>query len=279
MPAYSQHESWLGMQSHNGIHHGVTEVRLSPAPASPTSASSGSVHDWAGIRAPRPGIIHPPLGLPNFGVGNANMRVEIPLRSLGDSQTEKAVDSAPKKAKLLDVVEEEALEDETPTKISPSSSRLYPFLTSGDPGVKLPALRSSLTPPSRESTVSPPSSPGSSSAGKFSPPATKTSLPSLASLSLADGYGSTPVSSRTTIQPLKTRRTEITYEERVRHATLIRTLLIAINKQWATSQREISPPSDLDSEDEDSCDEQSVDDDYRMQSEVPDIDMMVSTAA
>lgn len=126
-------------------------------------------------------------------------------------------------------------------------SRIYPLLTLGDPAFKLPAIRPAGRSPSTESSASPPPSPGSVATRRsITPPrqSGKEMLPSLTSLSLSEPHG---------LPKLHNRSDEISFEERVRHAKLIRALLVAVNQQWLYQQqweREEASPISADEDDE-----------------------------
>jgi len=237
---YPSGHDWLGLQSQ---HQQYNQVRISPPPA-PTGVL---MQDWSHLLAPRPNFVHPQLAPPDLTANT--MRVGIPLKSLPGSTT--SVPSA-KRTSVTD--RDDGMSDESGKSPSPpSTSRLYPLLKSGDPAFKLPAIRGGRrTASSRESTVSPPSSPGSCSSKSPSPAQpTKPALPSLASLSLAEGYQRN--NTHTPVAPLR----EISLDDRIQHAELIRSMLVLINKQWMVAQQQQATDEDSDSDASTEDDEES----------------------
>jgi hypothetical protein len=208
--------NWLGLSAQPLQTTSLADVRLTPSPTTPSSAASASsMPDWASLRPSRSSLVSPQLGVPDFSASTLNTRVVLPLKSIPQM-------SPPSDMDMSDSDESSVKDDgqrdsrgssEEPTPTVASSSRLYPLLTFGDPTYQLPPLRNA----SRETTRSPPSSPSSddsSAPGSPSPP--RTTLPSLASLSL-DGSS---------------------VEDRIRHASFIQSLLVTINRQFRASQRE-----------------------------------------
>jgi hypothetical protein len=134
-----------------------------------------------------------------------------------------------------------------PAKLTPSSTSsslskpgsLYPLLTSGDIQYKLPPLHHLYRSPSPDSRESTPSSTHSS-------PNTKVVvLPSLHSIASSTHSGvrskeSDELTREVDRIELENRTKEISPEDRRRHAELIRTLLVAINKDF--KQRYGTPP-------------------------------------
>ncbi|KZT41374.1 hypothetical protein SISSUDRAFT_1042956 [Sistotremastrum suecicum HHB10207 ss-3] len=182
-----------------------------------------------------------------------------------------------------------------------SSSRLPSLMTLGDPALKLPALTrqgrdttplpsaSQRRSASRSPTLSPPSSPSSPSSSSHSvstPLPSRPSLPSLSSLS--DGVskiGLIGKSPRLSSAILSRRGSTPGWEERIRHAEIIRNLLVTINKQWKQSQsaasRHTSDEIDDDLHEEDEEDELESEEEnspphrtWRLKSEPRDVEMV-----
>lgn len=212
------------------------------------NAHSVRSQDWSHLRAPRAGLVAPQLGLPEFGAAGNAIRIGVPLKSLPTvdhpqkSSTPKALETSTKDVEMAN--------GNSRRKSTTPPSRIYPLLTSGDPAFKLPALRTAGRSPSTDSSNSPPPTPGSATTTtrRSASPAqhvSKATLPSLNSLSLQDP---------SVIPKLHNRTEEISFEERIRHAKLIRALLVAINQQWLyeneRTQSSASPVTSIEDSDD-----------------------------
>jgi len=179
--------------------------------------------------------------MPELSASANSIRIGVPLKTLpsGDRTAKHS------QAKASADVEMEDVSSSRTRSITPPSSRLYPLLTTGDPAVKLPAIRAAGRSPSTDSSNTPPPSPRSVVTRRSVSPARvtgKEALPSLSALSLSDA------------RALHTRSEDISFEERTRHAKLIRALLVAVNQQWLYENRrnisrDVSPLGSEDSED------------------------------
>jgi len=214
------------------------------APQRYQPAYSAPIQDWSHLRAPRAGLVAPQLGMPELSASANSIRIGVPLKNLPPAdRTSKMI-----KEHATEDVEMEDVLSSRRKSITPPSSRLYPFITTGNPADKLPAIRVAGRASSADSSSSPPSTPSSVTTRRSVSPVRvsgKGSLPSLNSLSLSDPH----------IHPkIHARSQEVSFEERICHAKLIRALLVAVNQQWLyenqrSFSRDVSPMTSEGSDD------------------------------
>lgn len=234
---------------------------------------------------------------PSVRVGADDKGLGPRLRSLAASMSESPSPStAPMSLQSDEAMDSD--EDRRPVHKDSISSKLPSLMTLGDPALKLPALtrqtRDSTPFPSasqrrsasRSPTLSPPSSPSSPSSSSNSvstPLPSRPSLPSLSSLSEGvSKIGLLGKSPRLPNAVLSRRGSTPGWEERIRHADIIRNLLVTINKQWKTAQSATSRHTAEDPEDEEEEDDELESEEessppqrtWRLKSEPRDVEMI-----